>query len=68
MNSFSVPISSQISTFAPSHVPMIIEPFMTNFILDVPEASKPAVEMCWDNSVAGIIICAKLGDKNIKIT
>ena len=31
-------------------------PFMTNFMLLVPEASKPAVEMCCESSVAGMII------------
>jgi hypothetical protein len=46
MNIFSYPISSAISTLAPSIVPIIREPFMTNFMLDVPEASVPAVEMC----------------------
>jgi len=36
-------------------VPMIRPPFMTNFMLDVPEASVPAVEICWESSVAGMI-------------
>jgi hypothetical protein len=33
-------------------------PFITNFIFEVPDASVPAVEMCYDNSAAGIIIYA----------
>jgi hypothetical protein len=32
------------------------QPFITNFMFDVPDASVPAVDMCWDNSAAGIII------------
>jgi hypothetical protein len=47
---FSSPISSAISTFAPSMVPMISDPFMANFMLPVPEASVPAVLMCWLSS------------------
>lgn len=43
---------------APSQVPRIIPPFITNFIFDVPEASVPAVEICYDISEAGIIISA----------
>jgi hypothetical protein len=35
---------------------MIREPFMINFMLDVPEASVPAVEICWDKSAAGMMI------------
>jgi len=37
-------------------VPIIKEPFMTNFIFDVPDASVPAVEICWESSAAGIMI------------
>jgi starch phosphorylase len=33
---------------------MIKQPFIWNFMFEVPEASVPAVEMCWDNSEAGI--------------
>ena len=50
MNMLSSPISSAISTFAPSMVPMMRDPFMANFMLPVPEASVPAVLMCWDSS------------------
>ena len=32
-------------------VPMMRLPFIINFILPVPEASVPAVEICWDSSV-----------------
>ena len=28
---------------------------LTNFMFEVPEASVPAVEICWDNSAAGIM-------------
>lgn len=45
MNMLSMPISSAISTFAPSMVPMMSPPFMMNFMLLVPEASVPAVEI-----------------------
>jgi hypothetical protein len=31
---------------------------MTNFMLLVPEASVPAVEMCWLSSEAGMMISA----------
>ena len=41
------PISSAISMFAPSMVPMMSAPFMANFMFPVPLASVPAVEMCW---------------------
>ena len=41
------PISSAISMLAPSMVPMMSAPFIANFMLPVPLASVPAVEMCW---------------------
>ena len=53
MNMLSSPISSAISTFAPSMVPMMREPFIANFMLPVPEASVPAVLMCWLTSEPG---------------
>jgi hypothetical protein len=53
---FSAPISSAISTFAPSIVPIIRHPFIINFIFEVPEASVPAVDICSESSAAGIII------------
>ena len=40
------PTSSAISMFAPSTVPRRRPPFKQNFMLDVPDASVPAVEMC----------------------
>jgi hypothetical protein len=43
---------------APSMVPMMRQPFIWNFMLEVPEASVPAVEMCWDSSLAGIMVSA----------
>lgn len=54
MKRFSSPASSAISTLAPSMVPMVRAPFSMNFMLPVPEASVPAVEICSDRSVAGI--------------
>ena len=53
MNMFSSPISSAISTFAPSMVPMIRQPFIADFMLEVPEASVPTVEMCFLASARG---------------
>jgi hypothetical protein len=58
MNIFYSPNSSAISTLAPSIVPIIRQPFITNFIFEVPEASVPAVEICCDNSAAGMITYA----------
>ena len=46
MNMLSAPISSAISTLAPSIVPTMRLPFIANFMLLVPEASVPAVLMC----------------------
>jgi hypothetical protein len=52
MNMFSGPDSSAISMLAPSMVPMIRQPFIWNFMLLVPDASVPAVLMCWLRSDA----------------
>ena len=52
---FSAPTASRISTFAPSRVPIVSAPFIANFMLPVPEASLPAVEICSDSSAAGKI-------------
>ncbi len=38
---------------APSSVPMVRAPFMQNFMLPVPDASLPAVDICSDKSAAG---------------
>ncbi len=50
---------------APSSVPMVSAPFIENFILPVPEASLPAVEICSDRSAAGYtlwpLVTLKLG-------
>lgn len=54
MKRFSSPASSAISTLAPSMVPMVRAPFNINFMLPVPEASVPAVEICSDRSAAGM--------------
>ena len=54
----SLPTSSLISTLAPSNVPKVIAPLIMNFILPVPEASFPAVEICSEISAAGIMISA----------
>lgn len=58
MNKFSLPVSSAISMLAPSMVPMMRHPFIWNFMLEVPEASVPAVEMCWDSSAPGMMYSA----------
>src|SRR5258706_1035143 len=60
---FSSPTSSAISMLAPSTVPNSKPPFKQNFMLLVPEASVPAVEICWLISEAGISSSAtvKLG-------
>ncbi len=43
---------------APSSVPSVSAPLSANFMLLVPEASLPAVEICTDRSAAGMIACA----------
>ena len=55
---FSAPTASRISMFAPSSVPIVSAPFSDSFMLPVPEASMPAVEICSDRSAAGMISCA----------
>ena len=55
MKMLSAPTRSRISTLAPSSVPMVSAPFSANFMLPVPEASMPAVEICSDRSAAGMI-------------
>ena len=52
--------NQQRLTFAPSQVPMIKPPFNTNFMLLVPLASVPAVEICSLMSEAGVMISALL--------
>lgn len=47
-------------TLAPSQVPIMRPPLRTNFMLLVPEASVPAVEMCSLISEAGVMISALL--------
>lgn len=47
-------------TLAPSQVPMMRPPLRTNFMLLVPEASVPAVDMCSLTSLAGMIVSALL--------
>ncbi len=39
---------------APSRVPIVSAPFIMSFMLPVPLASKPAVEICSETSLAGI--------------
>jgi hypothetical protein len=46
--------------FAPSSVPSVIAPFNPSFMLPVPLASKPAVEICSDTSAPGIKYSATL--------
>ena len=55
MKMLSSPTSWRISTVAPSFVPMVRAPFSANFMLPVPEASVPAVEICSDRSAPGKI-------------
>ena len=57
---FSAPTLSRISILAPSSVPMVSAPFSDSFMLPVPEASMPAVEICSDRSAAGMITSARL--------
>ena len=56
---FSSPSRSCISTLAPSRVPTVRAPFIMNFMLPVPLASLPAVEICWLTSLAGISCSAR---------
>ena len=58
MKMLSSPTSSLISMLAPSSVPMVKAPFSANFMLPVPEASVPAVEICSDRLAPGIVISA----------
>ena len=53
MKIFFPPISSLISTLAPSSVPIVRAPFNINFMLPVPDASVPAVEIWHERSHAG---------------
>ena len=39
---------------------MVNAPFSANFMLPVPDASIPAVEICSERSAAGIILSARL--------
>ena len=39
---------------APFNVPIVNAPFRENFMLLIPDASYPAVEICSDRSAAGI--------------
>ena len=55
---FSSPRRSYISTLAPSSVPMVTAPFIMSFMLPVPEASLPAVEICSDTCAAGMSFSA----------
>ena len=58
MNRLSAPTASAISILAPSSVPIVSAPFSANFMLPVPDASVPAVEICSDRSAAGVIVSA----------
>ncbi len=46
MKMFCSPTASLISMLAPSSVPTVSAPFIANFMLPVPDASMPAVEIC----------------------
>ena len=43
---------------APSRVPTVSAPFMASFMLPVPDASMPAVEICSLRSAAGMMTSA----------
>ena len=43
---------------APSSVPIVSAPFMASFMLPVPDASVPAVEICSLRSAPGMIVSA----------
>ena len=60
MKMLSSPTRSRISMLAPSSVPMVSAPFSASFMLPVPDASMPAVEICSDRSAAGMIASARL--------
>ena len=60
MKMLSAPTWSRISIFAPSSVPMVSAPLRASFMLPVPEASMPAVEICSERSAAGMIASARL--------
>src|SRR5215510_4609757 len=47
-----------ISILAPSRVPIVSAPFRANFMLPVPDASVPAMEICSLRSAAGMIFSA----------
>ena len=60
MKMLSSPTRSRISILAPSSVPIVSAPFSASFMLPVPDASNPAVEICSDTSAAGMITSARL--------
>jgi hypothetical protein len=60
MKMLSAPTASRISILAPSSVPMVNAPLSASFMLPVPEASMPAVEICSERSAAGMISSARL--------
>ena len=59
MKMLSAPTRSRISMLAPSSVPMVSAPFSASFMLPVPDASMPAVEICSDRSAAGMMSCGE---------
>ena len=58
INILSAPTSSNISTLAPSIVPIVSAPLSINFMFPVPDASLLAVEICSLTSAAAKIISA----------
>jgi hypothetical protein len=60
MTMLSAPTRSPISILAPSSVPMVSAPLSANFMLPVPDASMPAVEICSERSAAGMMTSAAL--------
>ena len=49
---------------APSSVPIVSAPLSASFMLPVPEASMPAVEICSERSAAGMI---DLGEADVVV-
>ena len=49
----------RVQAYSPGDAPPTVSaPFSASFMLPVPEASSPAVEICSDRSAAGMIRCA----------
>jgi hypothetical protein len=58
MKMLSSPTFWRISMLAPSSVPIVSAPLSASFMLPVPEASVPAVEICSERSAPGMMVSA----------